>query len=361
MEHTLAVASAVLGRALADPVELGAGLRARVLRCRDSAGGSVVVKSYHDTVDGRGAFVAEAAGLAFAAAGPELLAVDTAEHLIVMADLGDAPSLADVLLGDDPAAATEALLAWARAYGRLAAATVGRQGELAELRARYGRDVPDGEGVSWVRSGLARTPSLLDSLGIPRSARLTEDLATIGSIVDVFPVFSPGDICPDNNLLTPQGLRVLDFEGAGYHGAFLDAAYTRMPFATCWCVWQMPPDVAARVEAAYREEVVAVHPRLADDEVWNSGVCLANAAWTLDMTGHLYRTGADREDRPTHSSRRPVPTIRQLIRYRWQRLLDDLEPAGALPALASVLRDLLARTHGWPVPPLAPYPAFRDS
>jgi hypothetical protein len=84
-------------------------------------------------------------------------------------------------------------------------------------------------------------------------------------------VFSPGDICPDNNLLTPDGLRMLDFEGASFHSVFDDAAYARMPFATCWFVYALPDGLAAEIEELYRAEVVRVFPDLADDRIWRPG------------------------------------------------------------------------------------------
>jgi hypothetical protein len=56
-------------------------------------------------------------------------------------------------------------------------------------------------------------------------AGLRADLDAVAALDrDEFRVFSPGDICPDNNLLTPQGLRPIDFEGAGFHSVFLDAS-----------------------------------------------------------------------------------------------------------------------------------------
>ena len=101
MDALVAAASAVLGRALADPVDLGGSERSKVLRCRDPAGGSVVVKSYARMPEGASGFAAQASGLAFTCAagvGPRLLGADPAVPLVVMTDLGDAPSLADLLL-----------------------------------------------------------------------------------------------------------------------------------------------------------------------------------------------------------------------------------------------------------------------
>jgi hypothetical protein len=53
------------------------------------------------------------------------------------------------------------------------------------------------------------------------------------------------------------------------------------------------------------------------------------------------------------------PHVRQILRYRWQSLLDQLEAEGELPALAAAMRALLEATAGWRVEHLPLYPAFR--
>jgi hypothetical protein len=93
-----------------------------------------------------------------------------------------------------------------------------------------------------------------------------------------YQVFSPGDICPDNNLVTAAGIRFVDFESAEFHSVFLDAAYLRMPFSTCWCVLRMPPALAPAGESAYRREVTAAFPDLTSDVAWEAGVLRASAA-----------------------------------------------------------------------------------
>jgi hypothetical protein len=102
-----------------------------------------------------------------------------------------------------------------------------------------------------------------------------------------YQVFSPGDICPDNNLVTDAGIRFVDFESAGFQSVFLDAAYLRMPFSTCWCVLRMPPGLAAEGESAYRREVVKAFPDLASDAVWEAGVLRGSAAWTIHAMSYL--------------------------------------------------------------------------
>jgi hypothetical protein len=71
-------------------------------------------------------------------------------------------------------------------------------------------------------------------------------------------------------------------------------------------------------------------------------------------------------DRPMIEDGRAAPTKRQLLRYRWQRLLEELDPVASadsddaeFPALSALATQLLASTEHWQVPDLPLYPAFR--
>jgi hypothetical protein len=198
------------------------------------------------------------------------------------------------------------------------------------------------------------------TIGVAAPARLDADVAAVVAAItaDRHAVFSPGDVCPDNNLLSDVGVRFLDFEESGFHSAFLDAAYIRMPFSTCWCVFRLPPDLSAAAESAYRAQASLAVPELADDAIWARGLRLAVAAWTLSSTTWLLRRAlpADVPMNPDAES----PLARQLVRYRWQTLAADLEAAGELPALAELMRGLIAATTGWHAPELPAYPALRS-
>lgn len=359
--------SAALGRPLRDPERLASSERSVVLRCRSSTG-SVVVKSYPDDRHGTASFAAEAAGLEFTAGtglAPDLLAADPAQRLIVMADLGgDSPSLADLLLGSSPGPARDGMLSWARACGELAVRTACRERELAALLAKYGatsgsRRPASGIG-DWLPLRIEAIPGLLTSLSFAVPDRLDDDLAVVSEFVTTkaFEVFSPGDICPDNNLITVGGVRFIDFENAGFHSVFLDAAYLRMPFSTCWCVFALPGDLAAEAEGLYRGLASTVFVELADDELWSRGLCLATTAWTLHAMTYLLDRGvtADASMNPDASL---APTKRQLLRYRWRALAGELDRAGALPAIRVLAGQLLAETGLWLGPELPLYPAFR--
>ncbi len=382
-EDVTAAASVALGLTLSNPVSLANSGRSAVLRCRSAAGGTVIVKSFASTSEGFDGYRAEAAGLEFTTGtgvGPDLLAADPASRLIVMRDLGDAPSLADLLLGSSPAAAVQALLAWTRACATLAVGTVALAGEFARVRARHaGEPIPAGgnaaganaagasaEGVSaegeghWLARRIREVPALLDRLSVQAPAGLADEVAAVASLLaeEEFGVFSPGDLCPDNNLITGDGVRFIDFEYAEYHSAFLDAAYFSMPFSTCWCVFRLPAGMARQAQATYRDQIATAFPVLASDDVWLPGVRRATTAWVLHALTYLLDRSmlADASMNPQASH---APTARQLLRHRWRQLAGELGKAGELPAIASLMNQLLTRTESWQAPALPLYPAFR--
>ncbi|MFJ5969493.1 hypothetical protein [Streptomyces sp. NPDC093060] len=354
MDAILRAAGALLGTQLSDPVDLGGSRRSTVVRCRTAAGDSVIVKSFTDEPDALRSFTSEASGLDLRVAGPALLGVDTDVPLLVMEDLGAAPTLADALLGDDPKAAAEGLLTWAAGLGRLAAASVHRRADFTRLAARYDKGLPSWGDEPWIERNAADLLPLLAEAGVTAPPELSAELARIGTVgADEYPAFTPGDTCPDNNLLTADGLRLIDFEAACFQSVFLTAAYCRMPFSSCWCVFRLPAGLAEEIEQVCRTEVVTAYPALAEDAVWEAGMRKAIAVWTVDVTVALLPRAA--EDRPMHRTRRPVPTMRQVLRHRWETASGIEE----FPAFAETMELLLRKVAGgWQAAPLPVYPAF---
>jgi hypothetical protein len=386
----VAAASSALGATLSQPVAFGGGSGwSLVLRCQDPRGAAVIVKAYPRTAAGARRFAHEAAGLQLAAGtglAPEFLAASADGLVVVMSDLGAAPSLADVLLGVSPGgkprtpgagpedSPASALLGWARACGRISAAVAAERGRFDSLLEWYLRgsgdlgtgdrgtagDVAFDGSAGGLAGRVLRAGERVGLLSVPVPAGLAAELAQVARVADgdgPFPVFSPGDICPDNNMLTDGGVRLIDFEDAGFHSVFLDAAFIRMPFSTCWCVFRMPAGLAADVESAYRSEVCAVWPELADDSVWQPGVLRGVAAWTMSSMWWLLRRSMS-ADSPLDEDR-TSPRTRQLMRHRWRVLATELELAGELPVLSGLARSLLAATQHWQTAELPLYPALR--
>src|SRR5581483_5667482 len=85
-------------------------------------------------------------------AGPRLLAAD--DDMLIMEDLGSGLSLEDLLVGSDPAAAEQGLVAFAAALGRMHASTSGHAAEYYQVRSRFGPVDPAFDRVSILDIGI---------------------------------------------------------------------------------------------------------------------------------------------------------------------------------------------------------------
>ena len=383
LRHTVSAAERLLSRwcgasvRLTDPEDLGGSDRSVVLRVRVadnpfSLPRTLVVKRnlaqfLPDVAD---PFAHEAASCQLLTAvqpadpvGPELITHSAEERLLVMEDLGRAPTLADRLLGADPRAAERGLLAWARSLGRLHAVTAGREADFGALMRRLGQRTWHDPIAPDARLALAELPALLAAeLGVPTpEATAKRARATVRLLGGPgFRAFSPSDLCPDNNLVTSHGVRFLDFEWGCIRDVTLDVAYLRVPFPSCWCVFRLPPGMAEAMLAAWRAEIVEMWPRLAEDEVLMPRLLDAQVLWTWLSTWWLMPRGPQR-DRRIVSAEVSSPLRGAALVDRWEGLARQC--AASEPALAehsATVADALRARFEVPEPALPPFPAFRN-
>ncbi|MGH2599482.1 MAG: hypothetical protein ACRDJ9_08855, partial [Dehalococcoidia bacterium] len=275
--------------------------------------------------------------------------------------LGDGESMADVLLGSDPAPAEAALLTYAATIGRINGRTVGRAAEYRAIRTGIG----PGDGAALPPAGslqdaFSTVAALAEGVGaeLPPGAD-GECRAVIAALEQPGPflAFSPSDICPDNNRCYDDGrLRLFDFEGGGLRHALLDGAYCRLALPTCWCVNRVPEPLRVRMEARYRTELAEGCPLARDDAVFGSAMLDACAAWLLWSTNWLLPRVME-EDRPFGPA-----TARQCILLRLDLFATMAEAAGRLEALGGLSRRLAAQLRRrWPpeTGEMPLYPAFQ--
>jgi hypothetical protein len=246
---------------------------------------------------------------------PHLVAVDEQYGILVMDDLGELPSLADVLLGNDPVQARDRLLEYARLLAVFARRSAARIGEYDASRGHPGHFA-----IIQLREGIAK-------LGAPAAVdrQLLEITDHLEAATDWI-VVGPGDGCPDNVLVAPHGLCILDFEGAArYHAAF-DIGSLAVPFPSCWCHDAFDEELRAALLAAHSAEygrpgteydVAIAHTTI----VWS--------AWTLMRWLEHARL---------RESEMPFPnlaTVRQRVRAAAQAIAENT--SGALRAWAGDL------------------------
>jgi hypothetical protein len=362
MSDELDAARALLpGVQLEDVARLRGSERSAVHRVRATAadGGqrSLIVKQYFAAGEG---WVRESAALTvLAGAGrrPRLVAEAGEPPVVVTEDVGEGSSLADALLGDGPRMAERALRRWAEAVADLHVATrEARDRFRAELTARQG-DLPVRE--SSVGVDLDDAVRVLErecpALGVRVPGGAVDDLRGLAKRLggSGLAALTPADACPDNNIVTEDGLVLVDYEGAQWRHVAWDVAYLQVPWPSCWCSWRLPADVAARAVESYRLAAARALPEVGepgfarDVEAAVVGWALLSTTWFLNNA-----LGSD----PPLNPDRPTPSRRAMIQHR----LDRAAASPELPALAELAGRLVAALRNrWGDVPLDLAPAFR--
>jgi hypothetical protein len=364
---------------LGEPEDLGGSTRTVVVRCACTGTGlpaSVVVKAHVDDnpyeTGVREAAVlellggGEAAGLV-----PGLLAVGGDPPLVVLSDLGSGrDDLSALLLGADPGAAVHGLTSWARALGQLHAATSGLradvEGALRRHAARLGRPAPPADSMpDAMHEAADGLVDLLPRLDVQAPAAALQEVRHLPELLSDDPrcwVVTPGDTCPDNNVLTASGAVLLDFEGAGTHHLAWDAAYLRVPWPSCWCSWRLPDEVAGTALEVWRDAVAPAVPYVreagfeADLEVAEAGWAAISASWFL---GRALTEAAAPPGPGTSDPAGVAPNRRAVIQHRLSRAAAGTDPR--LGGWRAVAAETLAATRElWGRHPLPLAPAFRD-
>jgi phosphotransferase family enzyme len=343
--------------------------RSEVLRVRADGPGwpgppTLIVKLYPDAGQSWARETAALAAMPGDAPVPRLIAARADPPGLVMTDAGTGPSLATALLGSDPAQATAATVRFAEALAALHLATQDAHGAFAaELAARSAGTVPAALIPALVTSaaatldrycgqlGVAVPPgSLAELTGLP--ARLSESGPSALTLADA---------CPDNNVRTPRGYLLIDFEEAEWRPAAWDVAYLTVPWPSCWCCFTLPPSVTRQAVARYRSAAAGQLPYLGTP-AFGRDVALATAGWAL-VSSSWFLGHALGENQPFDSETDEtgetdgLPTRRAVIAHRLAAA-QHTEGLPALAALAGRLRAALIRRWGGE-PPLRPAPAFR--
>ena len=329
---------------------LGGSSRSVVERVR-AGDRTLVVKRF--TGD-PGGFPREAAALSVLppeAPAPRLVEVREAPPAIVMSDEGSGPSVADLLLGSDPAAAREGVLSWASAVARLHDVSVGL-GEAfrAALASRSAQ--PVSTAADEVAEAIEVLSSFAGELAVEVPGGAWEELRGLVARLATGPaVLSPDDTCPDNNVATPRGRVLLDFENAQWRHPAWDVAYLVVPWPTCWCAWRLPAEVAEQAIGRYREESALAWAASPD---FRPDIEAAATVWAFETTA-MFLSRALGDDPPLPDPAKKMPARRALLLHRLAAA-GHHRPGSALSALAANFRETL--TARWGEIPLPYAPAF---
>lgn len=333
------------------------------------SGGTVMIKTRRVDDSGHGgpAYLRrEAAGLRTAAptgVAAALIDFDDGAGVAIQSDLGDGPTLQDLLLDrDHPDAASRAaagMVDLAVATARLHAGTLGRGLDHQRELDRFAADVVTGGAYAFGPERWDKIEADCAALGLPPAGPAREEVrALLGRIAQPGPygALVHLDLNPTNVLITDAGARLVDFEGCRYGHLGLDACFLSYPFPHHAAPWGVLPDtVVEAAELAYRtaladggaDQVLAGHDRVLAD---GAAITLIGRISRLPLVASADQSAQD-------AWRRRGQILHQIGVFA--RLA---EPAGGLGAFTDWLHRLAgAMIARWPDtgdPPPPFFPAF---
>ncbi|MBM2623172.1 phosphotransferase [Actinoplanes sp. LDG1-06] len=332
--------------------ELGGSSRSSVHRVR-TADTTVIVKRF---LGNGGGFAREAAALSVLppdAPAPRLLLESTQPPTVVLSDAGTGPSVADDLLDTDPTAARAALHRWAQALARLHTVTATR-GDAFRTALAARTDQPTTVLADELDAATTELDAHCEQLGVPVPPEAWTELRTLHASLATGPaILSPGDTCPDNNIATPQGQILIDFEAAQWQHPAWDVAYLTVPWPSCWCSWRLPVPVSEQTLSHYQQEATIPW---ATSPTFRADIEAAHTVWAV-MTTAWFLPRALADDPPPADPRKQMPTRRSQILNRLQTPASRSD-SPALAAVATSLRAVLIER--WGNEPLPMAPAFRS-
>lgn len=268
--------------------------------------------------------------------GPRMIAYAAAAGIVVMEDLGDGPSLEDLLFGNDRRAAVDGLIAFGIALGELHAATAGRADAFLAAQGRQSSAQLTWEpvaafGVGFRSSWLMLRSSVEAHPELPQPAEVEPDInAMLRTLARPSPylAMTNGDPCPANTRFTSGTLRFLDFEQATFQHALLDLVALHLPFPACPCWSVLPEEATAPAIHAWRTAFATQHPAVLNDDEYFAGAAAACLAWAILRLVPWIRLDAADEPHPVGFTKRAqrIATIDAAVSVARR--------SGTLPALA---------------------------
>jgi hypothetical protein len=322
-------------------------------------GKSVIVKTRRSNVSGWGGSPAnllteqralshlQDVGLRVA---PEPLAFNDHMGVLVMTDLAPGQPVEHALFGTDYDDAKTALVGQATTTGSVHAATTGIPEGVWNASSLFGH------GLERHWKTLARAST---DLGFPDPSLAVPDVQLLmDSLGDErWRAFTHGDLTPGNAIQCLDGVRLVDFEGAGPRHACLDAANFRLSFPAYGYWAAISGEVLMAVDGAYRAALVEGMPRAEDDVEYGHAMATGCAAWTVLRLDRLILISS--EDQAPHDMLRR----RSQIVHTVDSCISTMEPTRSFLRLAEWLRAVAGEMRQrWPEANADPrqFPAFAD-
>ena len=301
--------------------------------------------------------------------GPRRFASDREAGLVIMEDLGSVQTVQDVLYGNDRQAAIKALVGMGRAMGYIQGISFGRESDFTAIQKELSASTAQCYANRDLRLNLNVLRDLITGLDLEYEDRLEQALLQLENEIHgpgTWRTFVHNDAGPHNFAVTGEGVKLLDFEFAGFDYGPVDAACARLGFPPSFRGRILPQEIVSQVEDNYADELIKQAPEMAERLDFSLGLTKACAHWAFSTLngfapylherlkqGEAYDRRDGRDPKKDAFFRQSVLTI---LRLTVSSLEDNEQLAELRVPLSRIIEKLL---QIWPKPPyLDTYPAF---
>jgi len=285
----------------------GSGLadvfRARVVNNPFFQHRSVVVKHSPATGDelADAAFLRETVAYQFATSlseevrpGPVLLGYDTAQRILIISDLGDGRTLADLLQDADPETHVDLLRRLGRALGKMHAGTADDEDAFNVLFQRMTRSRKNAANLQLLRDRLLSHRirigvEFLENAGIeiPGEVRFAATNVRTRLLRGGMRAFTPFDLTPDNVIQTDNSFHFLDYEWAGFRDVTFDVAFVVARFPVFLAAQPFNAEATEAFVDAWVSEVRGIWPSVEHPDTLQARITAGLIGWAMSSVAML--------------------------------------------------------------------------
>lgn len=318
-EDIIATAQAVLNhryggkQQLTEPEELSGTGGTTVLRLRVANNPvfphrSVVVKysPHTDDVVDDAAFVREVVAYQFTTSlsedvrpGPVLLGYDIERRILILSDVGNGATFADLLEQSDDDARVRLLRNLGTSLGKMHAATAGAETSFNILLARMVRSIDGARDIQIQREAMLEN-RIQEGVDLIRDAgiEVPTDVAAVAETVQVRMLhggsraFTPFDLSPDN-IIFAERAQFLDYEWAGFRDVIFDIAGVIAGFPQYISARPISEEETTVFLEAWVAEVGGIWPSVQNHDTLQARITAALIGWAFFSASILDYAGAE--------------------------------------------------------------------
>lgn len=281
---------------------------------------------------------------------PTLLAAGGDPAVLVMEDLGAAPTVLEALRGEDAEAAESAVVGMASALAAMHRSSRGRRGAFDALQRGLGAASPRSDSTFDLRRSRSMLTGPFGAFGVKVTDGMWSEIVAVEQALhddEVAHTFIHGDAGPQNCLVTPDGARFVDLEFGAWGHPVLDLVSARLGYPHSANAAAVPGDVVRAAEQAYRD---------AGGEADPADVTNACAHWALVRLGGLWEPILGPALTEPDATNRAAISQAMLV---YEGFADVAETTGSRAGLAEAMRRVLGGLEDrLGVTPAPVFPAF---